>query len=87
VYWDGVIADTTPAGGGPQYVPDQNPDGNGMIYCPADITFDGRVDSQDFFEFLPLFFDFDGRADYNGDEAVTSQDWFDFLQAFFAGCP
>ena len=54
--------------------------------CPADINHDDVANSQDFFDFLPLFFAGDDNADFNEDEQVNSQDFFDFLTAFFTGC-
>ncbi len=54
--------------------------------CEADVNGDGAVNSQDFFDFLSLFFAGDSRADFNHSGAVTSQDFFDYLAAFFAGC-
>ncbi len=58
----------------------------GDAHCAADIDNDGVVGSQDFFDFLTLFFASDPGADFNGSGDVTSQDFFDFLTAFFAGC-
>jgi hypothetical protein len=55
--------------------------------CPADFNSDGTVNSQDFFEFLDLFFAVDAGADFNADGVIDSQDFFDFLAAFFSpGC-
>jgi probable HAF family extracellular repeat protein len=54
--------------------------------CPADFNADGSVNSQDFFDFLGVFFASDPSADFNHDNVVNSQDFFDFLAAFFAGC-
>jgi hypothetical protein len=49
----------------------------------ADFNGDGVINSQDFFDFLLVFFA--GNADFNSDGATNSQDFFDFLTAFFAG--
>ncbi|MBC7772408.1 MAG: hypothetical protein H7210_07935 [Pyrinomonadaceae bacterium] len=54
--------------------------------CPADFNADGEANSQDFFDFITLFFALDPGADFNQDAAVNSQDFFDFLTAFFNGC-
>ncbi len=51
----------------------------------ADFNRDGVVNSQDFFDFLVVFFAGGGDADFNGDGATNSQDFFDFLTVFFAG--
>lgn len=55
-------------------------------YCRADFNCSGAVNSQDFFEFLVLFFPQDPRADFNCDGAINSQDFFDFTAALFEGC-
>lgn len=54
--------------------------------CRADFNADGDVTSQDFFDFLGVFFQSLPAADFNDDGAVNSQDFFDFLGAFFIGC-
>jgi hypothetical protein len=55
--------------------------------CRADFNHDSVVNTQDFFDFLALYFTNDEGADFNEDGFVTSQDYFDFLTAYFAGCP
>jgi hypothetical protein len=52
--------------------------------CLRDWTFDGAVDTRDFFEFVSDFFS--GAADFDHDGATTSADFFAFLEAFLAGC-
>src|SRR5262249_20455571 len=51
---------------------------------PADWNGDGMGNSQDFFDFLALFFA--NTADFNADGQTNSQDFFDYLGAFFQGC-
>jgi len=53
--------------------------------CPCDWNQDTILNSQDFFDFLTVFFA--SNADYNNDGLTNSQDFFDFLTCFFAGCP
>jgi hypothetical protein len=55
--------------------------------CPADFNGSGRLESEDYFDYLGAFFDGLASADYNGDGAVGSQDFYAFLTDFFAGCP
>jgi hypothetical protein len=54
--------------------------------CAADFNSDGRVDSQDFFDFVAAFLAGDPRADTDGSGVVDSQDFFDFIVVFFGGC-
>jgi hypothetical protein len=54
--------------------------------CDVDFNADGAVNTQDFFDFLTLFFVSDPRADFNHTGTVTSHDFFMFLDAFFVGC-
>jgi hypothetical protein len=51
--------------------------------CSCNINGDCVLNSQDFFDFLTLFFTQDPRSDYNGDGLFNSQDYFDFLTCFF----
>ncbi len=58
----------------------------GSAACAPDINQDGQVNSQDYFDFLGLFFVQAAGADFNSDHSVNSQDFFDFVSAFFVGC-
>lgn len=64
---------------------DNEPDTPFMI-CDVDFNADGVANSQDFFDFLNLFFVSDPRADFNHSGTVDSTDFFTFLDAFFVGC-
>ncbi|MGE3109025.1 MAG: GC-type dockerin domain-anchored protein [Vicinamibacterales bacterium] len=72
-------------------------DGPPPTPCPADFNADGRINSQDFFDYLVAFFTATccnadpelicpDPANFNHDNCVNSQDFFDFLAAFLAGC-
>lgn len=54
--------------------------------CPADVTGDGVVDLEDFFQFLNDFDNTAPGADINGDNVVDLEDFFLFLNAFDASC-
>jgi hypothetical protein len=60
--------------------------GTHITPCLADFNVDAAVNSQDFFDFLTVFFANSPDADFNCDGTVNSQDFFDFLTSFFAGC-
>jgi hypothetical protein len=57
-----------------------------LAFCAADFDCDDLVTSQDFFQFVDLFFAGAPGADFNHDGVVNAQDFFDFLAAFFVGC-
>lgn len=52
--------------------------------CHADWNRDGRISSQDAFDFLSQYLA--DNADFNGDGITSSDDFFQFLSAFFSGC-
>jgi len=52
--------------------------------CACDFNNSGFVNSQDFFDFISMFFV--GDADFNQSGFTDSQDFFDFLVCFFGGC-
>ncbi len=54
--------------------------------CPADLTGDGRVDTNDFFAFLSIYQAGDPLADFTGDGEVDTNDFFAFLGAYQQGC-
>ncbi len=58
----------------------------GDASCPADVTGDGALDTNDFFEFLSLYQNQSPRADFTGDGAINTNDFFAFLAAYQAGC-
>jgi hypothetical protein len=58
--------------------------------CRCDFNLDGRLNSQDFFDFLRCFFSPDPLgcgADFNQSGRVDSQDFFDFLRCFLEPPP
>lgn len=58
-----------------------------LSLCFADYNCDGRVNSQDMFDFLTDLMMGNIRADFiNRDGFLNSQDYFDFIGFFFAGC-
>lgn len=50
---------------------------------PADVNFDGVVNSQDFFDFITIWFSNTIGSDFNDDGAVNSSDLFDYLTAYY----
>ncbi len=54
--------------------------------CVADLTGDGRVDTNDFFRFLDYYQAQDPRADFTGEGAIDTNDFFAFLAAYEPGC-
>jgi len=54
--------------------------------CNADLTLDGIVDLNDFFQFLNCFDQSIACADIDGVEGVDLGDFFFFLNAFDSGC-
>ncbi|MBC7772555.1 MAG: hypothetical protein H7210_08690 [Pyrinomonadaceae bacterium] len=52
----------------------------------SDTNNDGAQNSQDFFDFLVLFFNNSSQADFNCSGSINAQDFFDFLTCFFSGC-
>ncbi|MFN7022589.1 MAG: hypothetical protein ACK4WH_14865 [Phycisphaerales bacterium] len=54
--------------------------------CGCDADSDGIAGLQDIYDYLPLWFAAEPRADINSQHGVTVQDLFDFLVCWFAGC-
>lgn len=52
--------------------------------CPCDMSGDGFLTSQDFFDFLNGFFA--GTADYDGNGTVDTADFFGFVECYFTSC-
>ncbi|MCW5753690.1 MAG: hypothetical protein KIT24_03150 [Phycisphaeraceae bacterium] len=57
----------------------------GCRFSPADLTRDGQVDAEDFFEFLDRFVASDLSADLNADGVLDAGDFFLYLDLFVAG--
>ncbi len=62
----------------------------GDIMCAPDIApapgGDGRVDTNDFFQFLAYYQSQDLRADFSPDGAINTNDFFAFLATYQIGC-
>lgn len=56
------------------------------LRCPADVNADFMISSQDYFDFITMFFTADPGADFNTSGSVDSQDFFDFISVFLTGC-
>ncbi len=57
----------------------------GCRFGPADLTRDGVLDAEDFFEYLDRFVAQDVRADLNADGVLDAADFFLYLDLFVAG--
>ncbi|MFG0259606.1 MAG: GC-type dockerin domain-anchored protein [Phycisphaerales bacterium JB041] len=54
--------------------------------CRVDINNDGRVNTQDFIDFLNLWSARNAQADWDGNGTVNTQDFILFLNEWVAGC-
>ncbi len=54
--------------------------------CPADLTGEGDVNTNDFFLFLSYYQAMDPRADFAPDGAINTNDFFAFMSAYQDGC-
>ncbi len=54
--------------------------------CPADLTGEGDVNTNDFFQFLAYYQAQDPRADFAPGGGINTNDFFAFLAAYQAGC-
>ncbi len=54
--------------------------------CPADLTGEGDVNTNDFFAFLALYQAMDPRADFSPGGGINTNDFFAYLAAYQAGC-
>ncbi len=56
------------------------------VPCPADLTGDDALDTNDFFVFLGLYSTGDTAADFTGEGVIDTNDFFAFLAAYQVGC-
>lgn len=61
-------------------------DAAGATVCPADLTLDNCLNTNDFFLYLSWYAAADPRADLNGDESLSTDDFFLYLDWYTAGC-
>lgn len=54
--------------------------------CPADLTGDGTINTQDFIAFLAAWAAGEPLADWNEDGLINTQDFIAYLTAWAAGC-
>ncbi len=54
--------------------------------CPADLTGEGALNTNDFFAFLSAYQSQDDAADFTVDGAINTNDFFAFLAAYQSGC-
>lgn len=54
--------------------------------CAADFNCDGRVDREDYEDFVAAFETGDARSDFDGDGAIDFFDYDGFVRASEAGC-
>ncbi len=75
------------------HLDDDNGNNSGSAYvfdlggCPADLTGDGVVNTQDFIAFLGAWSAGEPIADWNNDGVINTQDFVAFLGDWAAGCP
>lgn len=61
-------------------------DAAGAAVCPADLTLDNCLNTNDFFLYLSWYAAADPRADLNGDESLSTDDFFLYLDWYAVGC-
>ncbi len=54
--------------------------------CPADLTGEGDINTNDFFQFLAYYDAQDSRADFEPGGGINTNDFFAYLAAYQAGC-